>query len=282
MTTDTRLRSAAFDSQRRQLAIGTNYQAIVLDVEQLEATARLIHDRVLQSPEPVLSMDWTKDDTILLTATDDQLRAWLVADESELRRQPMETKPRAILATGNDRTAWVIAGRQLLRWNWDERTLKPVKTLHDDVLCLSVSDDHERLLTGTQDGLVQLWNRNDLQNAVQSYRHDHPVTAVRFLDKRNLIATGTHAGGVRFWNQQTGQRVGPVYHHDRSVQNIDASDDQQQVLTGSTDRTARIWRLPQTQRRRCLAAWTDQLESATELSIDPQGNISRKTALVVE
>lgn len=78
--------------------------------------------------------------------------------------------------------------------------LNPTQTVASKVTCLEVSADGTRLLSGTETGLVQLWNI-ETQEEVCSWRQSASISAVAFCSGGELFAIGDSSGFLQVLNQ---------------------------------------------------------------------------------
>jgi WD40 repeat protein len=82
------------------------------------------------------------------------------------------------------------------------------------VLTIAFSPDGSRIVSGSQDNTIRIW---DVQTAKQTHRldgHTNDVRSVAFSSDGHWIASGSDDKTVRVWNSETGEPVGlPLIGH---------------------------------------------------------------------
>jgi WD40 repeat-containing protein SMU1 len=116
-------------------------------------------------------------------------------------------------------------------------------------LCVQFSPDGEHIITGSNDGFVEVWDSmsGDLDSRLayqardELMMHDDAVLSIAMTDDMLLLATGCRDGGVKVWELATGsclQRFAEV--HPGGVSSLCFSREGSQLLSGGNDGVARI------------------------------------------
>ena len=128
---------------------------------------------------------------------------------------------------------------------------KPVWNLHqtiaahsDWVRCLSFTPDGTKLVSGSFDKTIKLW-----QLATGTVIHtlkDHlkGVFALAVSADGKLLASGSWDEVIKLWNLETGTLLANLTQHQASVRSLAISPDSNTLVSGSFDRTIVLWSLP--------------------------------------
>jgi hypothetical protein len=133
----------------------------------------------------------------------------------------------------------VASGRDM---NWP--AIQTVFRGHTDpVLSVSYSPDGTRIVTGSEDKTVRLWDAETGKPVGEPLRgHTSWVNSVSFSPDSTRIVTGSKDKTVRLWDAATGQPVGdPLRGHTDAVNSVSFSPDGTRIVSGSKDRTVRLW-----------------------------------------
>lgn len=152
----------------------------------------------------------------------------------------------------------VFRGKAAARENEDEappsRSSKTIKFgAKNNCECALFSPDGQYLISGSTDGLIEVWNfmtgklRKDLKyqsddvDAPPPMMMDAAVISLCFSRDSEMLATGTVEGKVYVWKVQTGRCLRRFEAaHTKGIASIQFSRDNGQLLTGSFDNLARI------------------------------------------
>ncbi|CAG8568218.1 15868_t:CDS:2 [Dentiscutata erythropus] len=133
----------------------------------------------------------------------------------------------------------VYAERQRVEFNWrkgryNDRVLKGHA---DGIMSLQLDDQKNRLITGSYDNTIKVWNLNTGEVVRTLTGHTRCVRALQF-DNVKLI-TGSMDHTLRVWNYHTGKCMTKLEGHTGGVLCLHFVD--YTVASGSTDTTIKIW-----------------------------------------
>ncbi|KJA14261.1 hypothetical protein HYPSUDRAFT_220561 [Hypholoma sublateritium FD-334 SS-4] len=125
----------------------------------------------------------------------------------------------------------------------DHRCMNVLKGTQDCFASLSFSSDSDRVVSGSWDGGIQIWDVQAEEISVGPMRgHTGRVESVSFSPDGRKIVSGSADRTLRIWDAQTGVCiVGPLGGHTERVTSVAFAPNQQIVASGSDDKTIRVW-----------------------------------------
>ncbi|HMP01691.1 MAG TPA: WD40 repeat domain-containing serine/threonine-protein kinase [Gemmatales bacterium] len=114
-----------------------------------------------------------------------------------------------------------------------------------DVRRVAFSPNGRRLVTGSFDGTVRIWNvqTGEETRTIDAARGGY-VEGVVFVGEGNQVASCTsNSGDVVLWNADSGAEVRRLRGHANKVGALCVSSDGQILISAGVDRTLRYWRL---------------------------------------
>ncbi|KAJ1467516.1 WD40-repeat-containing domain protein, partial [Baffinella frigidus] len=119
------------------------------------------------------------------------------------------------------------------------------------VHCVAISADGTRVVTGSNDTLVKIWNAETGAEVCTLKGHTDKVRFVAFSRDGTRIVSGSYDHLLKIWD--AGSRAEdedgePIIHpgcpltgHSEAVHQVEFSDDGTQVISGSGDHTVLVW-----------------------------------------
>ncbi|MDB5385362.1 MAG: Serine/threonine protein kinaserelated protein [Planctomycetaceae bacterium] len=113
--------------------------------------------------------------------------------------------------------------------------------LASEVRCLAISPDHSRLVSGSNDKTLTLWDAKTGSPLGESMKHSGSVICVAFSPDGTRIVSGSEDKTLRLWDAQTFAAVCLPMLHSGTVSCVAFSPDGTRVASGSVDKTLRLW-----------------------------------------
>ena len=125
---------------------------------------------------------------------------------------------------------------------WDLKNLKQLSVLgnHEEgVLCMDLSADNSKLVTGGKDKSLMIWDTSS-GAIIFSKEHEDAVVGVAFDQSSELIVSACSDGNIRVWNSETGDLISKTLSHRSGDIPVIFSPDSKRIIS-STDNTIKIW-----------------------------------------
>ncbi|MFD7428196.1 trypsin-like peptidase domain-containing protein [Streptomyces sp. NPDC059818] len=236
--------SLSFSPDGRSLASTRDKDAVVWDMADRESRTILKGDREV----PVTSVTFSPDGkTLVIVAGNGTVKLWDVATESLrtlsgllIRNSPVfspDSKALAVVNSLNDRLEIVDVESGETR-----RTLGgSIRTWGEDYSAVAFSPDGRSLATGSENGIVRLWDTANGKSRQELRGHDDVVNAVAFSPDGERLASAGGDRTVRLWHTTSGKAEGTLTDYSGAVWALAFSPDSRTLASGSQDAKIRLW-----------------------------------------
>ena len=224
---------------------------------------------------------------VLTGAFDGTARIWEIATGKELKR--FDGHPRTVTSVLlSPDEASVLTQTSGAVFQWDFATERLIQKFEYEHICSIGFAPDSRMLIGTRDGLVRLFNRSgrevyalqlershledfapDLREDILAAIEDYSgVNELRFSASGKWLLMSSADGAARIWNAAMEKEIQRFAGHEFSVECAVFSADEERVATGSADYTARVWNVRTGQEVQRFTGHSDRVESITILGED--------------
>jgi eukaryotic-like serine/threonine-protein kinase len=109
------------------------------------------------------------------------------------------------------------------------------------IKCLALSADGKRLITGSDDKTIRLWDVSSGREVQRFNRHSAGITALAFRADTNQFASASRDQTVRLWDLRSGLEVETFEAHAGTVLDIAVSADGRRLASAHFDTILRLW-----------------------------------------
>jgi WD40 repeat protein len=136
------------------------------------------------------------------------------------------------------------------------------------VNCASFLRDGSRIVSGSEDGIVRVWDSSTGKVVQELKGHTGSVVSVAFSPNGTRVVSGSSDETVRVWDADSGAELRTLQGHTSSVLSVAFSPNGTRIVSGSSDETVRVWDADSGAELRTLQGHTD---SVTSIAFSPNG-----------
>ena len=127
---------------------------------------------------------------------------------------------------------------------------------------VAVTPDGQRLVTGSSDGTVKVWDLHSGRPLLTLQEQGHRVTCVAVTADGRWVVIGSDDGTVRVWDTASHGEPLLLEGHIGPINSVAVYSDGRRLVTGGGDGTARLWELPGGRPLLTVQGWNGYLRSA--------------------
>ncbi|KAF9544039.1 WD_REPEATS_REGION domain-containing protein [Mortierella hygrophila] len=114
-------------------------------------------------------------------------------------------------------------------------------TATEYVVSIAFSPDSRRIVSGDEDGMVQLWDSTSGEELLVMKGHTDWIRSLTYSPCGNHIASASDDKTVRLWDSETGVCIFVLKGHTEWVASVRFSPNGRQLVSSSEDGTIRLW-----------------------------------------
>jgi WD40 repeat protein len=122
------------------------------------------------------------------------------------------------------------------------RLLRTLSGHSSFVQAVAVTADGKRVISGSRDNTVKVWNLETGVEQLTLTGHSNSVRAVAVTADGKWVISGSDDNTVKVWNLETGEQF-TLTGHSNWVQAVAVTADGTRVISGSDDKTVKVWNL---------------------------------------
>ena len=149
----------------------------------------------------------------------------------------------ALAVDGKGNVYSVSADNTIKVWSPRGQELRTLAGHADGITCVALSKDGSRLLTGSADKTLKLWDVKTGSPISTFTGHEGIVTSAAISTDGTLAASGSDDRTVRLWDLKTGKPLQTLTGHGDAVNGVALTPDGAWIASASNDQTIRLWPL---------------------------------------
>jgi WD40 repeat protein len=123
------------------------------------------------------------------------------------------------------------------------RLLRTLSGHSGSVKAVAVTADGKRVISGSWDETVKVWNLETGEELFTLSGHSSYVQAVAVTADGNRVISGSWDKTVKVWNLETEKEEFTLKGHSDSVNVVTVTADGKRIISGSSDKTVKVWNL---------------------------------------
>lgn len=111
------------------------------------------------------------------------------------------------------------------------------------VNCLAISSDNKYLISGDEEGIINIWEADSLKFVKSFEGHKSSVTDLAVCPFTNSLYSTSKDALVKVWNLNEFAYMETLFGHQAAITSVDVINSDRIITAGGTDKTLRVWKL---------------------------------------
>jgi len=132
-------------------------------------------------------------------------------------------------------------------WEWYrlnhimDQSVMTLRGHSDEVHGMAVSPDGKRIVSGSVDKTVKVWDAATGAELMTLRGHEGGINSVAFSQDGKHIVSGSEDKTIKIWDAATGAEVMTLRGHSDEVRGVAFGPDGKRIVSGSFDATIKVW-----------------------------------------
>ncbi|MEA5594244.1 SMEK domain-containing protein [Rivularia sp. UHCC 0363] len=124
-----------------------------------------------------------------------------------------------------------------------EPSIRTLSGHSSSVWSVAVTSDGQKLISGSQDGAVKIWNLKSGNLIRTITAHNDSVNTVITSHDGLYIFSGSHDKSIKIWDLNTGDLIRTLTGHHGSINAVVLTPDGSKIISASSDCSLKVWNL---------------------------------------
>ncbi len=148
---------------------------------------------------------------------------------------------------GDAKRLHALCPEPLRNWEWHhlalglDQSLQTLEGHADDVTSVAWSPDGMRVVSGSRDNTLRIWDATSGESLLTLEGHGDGVVSVAWSPDGACIVAASWGEALRIWDVASGESLRILKGHRGPVSSVAWSPDGSLIVSGSDDETLRIW-----------------------------------------
>jgi len=126
-------------------------------------------------------------------------------------------------------------------WHISDQAIMTLRGHQSWVNSLALSPDGNRLVSGSSDKTIKVWDVKTGAEVMTLYGHEGYLCGVAFSPDGKHIASSSMDNTIKVWDANSGTELMTLLGHENYVYSVAFSPDGKHIISGSHDGTIRVW-----------------------------------------